>query len=96
MDYHERFLALVERCRGLAAPSEYAPLLGDLAQLLDIPVAAYRTFIDDFVERVGEMPQMLSYAHGTTLELDPVVLRMEVDDDLTSRITQQLREIAAH
>ena len=41
------------------------------------------------------MPQMLSYAHGTTLELDPVVLHMEVDDDLTSRITQQLREIAA-
>jgi len=75
--------------------SEYAPLLGDLARLLDIPVAAYRTFIDDFVERVAEMPEMLSYAHDTTVELDPVVLHLEVDNDLTSRISQQLREIAA-
>jgi hypothetical protein len=96
MDYHERFLGLVERCRGLAVPSEYAPLLGDLARLLDIPVAAYRTFIDGFVERVGEMPEMLSYAHGSTIELDPVVLHMDVDDKLLSRITQELRGIAAH
>jgi hypothetical protein len=62
---------------------------------LDVPVAAYRTFIDDFVQRVGEMPEMLHYAHGT-VELDPVVLRMTVDSGLLKRITKQLSEIAAH
>jgi len=56
MDYHERFRALAERCRGLAAPSRYAGLLRDLAQLTDAPLAGYRTFINEFVERVGEMP----------------------------------------
>jgi hypothetical protein len=45
-----------------------------VAQLSDILVAADHTLTDDFVERVGEMPQMLPYAHGTTVELDPVVL----------------------
>jgi len=94
MDYHDRFLAMAERCRGLAAPSEYAELLSDLARLLDVPLASYRTFIDDFVERVGEMPQMLHYAHGGTLELDPVVLRMDPDGALLNRITHGLSQIA--
>jgi len=96
MDYHDRFLAMAERCRGLTAPSEYAELLRDLGQLLDVPLASYRTFIDDFVERVGEMPQMLHYAHGGTLELDPVVLRMDPDSALLNRITHGLSRIAAH
>jgi hypothetical protein len=95
MDYHERFLRLSERCRGLAAPSRYEGLLRDLAQLTDVPLTGYRTFIDDFVERVGEMPEMLRYAHGSTIELDPVVLHMDVDDGLLKRITKQVSEIAA-
>jgi hypothetical protein len=94
MDYHERFLGLAERCRGLAAPSHYEGVLRDLAQLTDVPLAAYRTFVNDFVDRVGEMPEMLHYARGT-VELDPVVLHMDVDDELLTRITKQLSEIAA-
>jgi hypothetical protein len=94
MDYHERFLALVERCRGLTVASDHVPLINDLAQLLDIPITAYRTFIDDFVQRVGEMPQMLHYAHGM-VELDPVVLHMDVSDQLLQRISQQISTIAA-
>jgi hypothetical protein len=95
MDYHERFLALVERSRGLKIASDHAPLIDDLSQLLGLPVASYRTFIDDFVERVGEMPRMLHYAHGT-VELDPVVLHMEVSDQLLGRIRNQLSAIAPH
>jgi hypothetical protein len=96
MDYHERFLALAERCRGLSAPSDYEELLGDLEKLMDVPLGSYRKFIDDFVERVGEMPEMLHYAHGGTVELDPVVLHMDVDDELLARINKQLADIAAH
>jgi hypothetical protein len=93
MDYHERFLGLAERCRGLAVPSHYEGLLRDLAQLMDVPLVGYRAFIDDFVERVGEMPEMLHYAHGP-VELDPVVLHMDVDDKLLARITKQINQIA--
>ena len=94
MDYHERFLALAERCRGLAAPSQYEGLLRDLAQLLNIPLSSYRKFIEDFVERVGDMPEMLYYARGT-VELDPVRLHMDVDDKLLERITKRFSGIAA-
>jgi hypothetical protein len=59
MDYRERFLGLAERCRGLAAPSGYAGLLRDLAHLMDAPLAGYRRFINEFVEHVGEMPELV-------------------------------------
>ena len=94
MDYHERFLGLAERCRGLAAPSRYAGLLRDLAHLMDAPLAGYRKFINEFAERVGEMPEMLHYARGT-IELDPVLLHIETDDKLLERISKQLNQIAA-
>ncbi|MEY8016302.1 hypothetical protein [Mycobacterium servetii] len=95
MDYHDRFLGMVERCRGLAVASEYGPLMDDLAQLLDVPLAAYRAFIADFVDRVGEMPAMLPYSRGT-VALDSVVLHMDVEDGLIARIRPQLNAIAAH
>ena len=94
MDYHERFLGLAERCRGLAAPSRYAGLLRDLAHLMDAPLAGYRRFINDFVERVGEMPALLHYGCGT-VELDPVLLHIEADDELLKRINKQLNQISA-
>ena len=94
MDYHERFLGLAERCRGLAAPSCYAGLLRDVAHLMDAPLAGYRKFINEFAERVGEMPEMLHYARGT-IELDPVLLHIETDDKLLERISKQLNQIAA-
>jgi hypothetical protein len=94
MDYHERFLGLAERCRGLAAPSRYTGLLRDLAHLMDAPLAGYRRFINEFVERVGEMPELLHYGRGT-IELDPVLLHMEADDKLLERISKQLNQISA-
>src|SRR5271170_6574896 len=94
MDYHERFLGLAERCRGLAAPSCYARLLRDVAHLMDAPLAGYRKLINEFAERVGEMPEMLNYASGT-IELDPVLLHMEADDGVLERISKQLNQIAA-
>ena len=94
MDYHERFLGLAERCRGLAAPSCCARLLRDVAHLMDAPLAGYRKFINEFAERVGEMPEMLHYARGT-IELDPVLLHIETDDKLLERISKQLNQIAA-
>lgn len=94
MDYLEQFLELSELCRSVSAPSQYAELMRDCASLADVPVDSYRTFIDEFVERVGEMPELLRYATGT-VEADPVVLEMDVDDHLLSRITRRLEAISA-
>jgi hypothetical protein len=94
MDYLEQFLELSELCRSMSAPSEYADLMLDCARLADVPVDSFRTFIDEFVERVGEMPELLRYATGT-VEADPVVLEMDVDEHLLSRITRRLEAISA-
>lgn len=92
MDYHERFLELSERCRNVSVPHEYSDLLSDLTKYAEIPLQAYRTFIDDFVERVGEMPELLRYASGA-VEVDPVLLHMESDTELLDRIFKRLKTI---
>ncbi len=64
MDFHERFLVLAERCRGLSAPVDCTELLRNCGLLMDIPLESYRNFIDDFAERVAEMPEVLRYARN--------------------------------
>ena len=93
MDYHGRFLELAERCRDFQAPAEYTDLMRDVRELMNIPLDGYRTFIDDFVERIAEMPELLRYGSGT-VEADPVFLHMDVDDELMKRIAKQLRTAA--
>jgi hypothetical protein len=58
--------------------------------MMNIPLDSYRTFIDDFVDRITEMPELLRYGRGT-VEGDPVVLHMRVDDQLLQRIGTLLR-----
>ncbi|WP_407687582.1 hypothetical protein [Mycobacterium sp. HUMS_1102779] len=95
MDYHDRFLGMVERCRGLGGLQRICAAAGRSGATLGRPGRRYRTFIDDFVDRVQEIPAMLQYAHGT-IALDPVVLHMDVEDGLIRRIRLQLNAIAAH
>jgi hypothetical protein len=93
MDYHERFLELAERCRDFAAPSQYTDLMRDVRELMGIPLDAYNAFIDDFVDRIAEMPELLRHARGT-VEADPVLPHMHVDDRLLQRISKQVRATA--
>jgi hypothetical protein len=94
MDYLEQFLELSELCREVSAPGHYADLIRDCARLADVPLEGYRSFIDEFVARVGEMAQLLRYAKGT-VEVDPVVLHMDVDNQLLARITRRLKALPA-
>ena len=60
---------------------------------MNIPLDGYETFIDDFVELIGQMPDLLRYGSGT-VEADPVMLHMAVDDQLMKRITRQIKAAA--
>ena len=93
MDYHDRFLALAERCRDFQAPSRYAGLMRDCSALMLIPLDGYRAFIDDFVEVVAEMPDVMIHGRGT-IEMEPVQLHMSVDDQLLKRIRKQIQAAA--
>jgi hypothetical protein len=65
----------------------------DVREVMSIPLDSYRTFIDDFVDRVAEMPELIRHACGT-VEADPLVLYVHIDDRLVKRITAQLRAVA--
>lgn len=92
MDYHERFLALSERCRGLSAPSRYSDILADCAQLLDIPLQSYREFIAEYVDIIKALPRVLGHATGD-IDLGSLGLYMKIDDRLQSRIYRRLDAI---
>lgn len=93
MDYHERFLELSERCRGLSVPSQYADVLTDCARLLDIPLQSYREFIGELVDVIEALPQLLQHATGV-VNMGSVVLDVDIDDQLRSRIFKRLEAIS--
>jgi hypothetical protein len=93
MDYHDRLLALSERCRGVTVPHRYAELQRDCGLLMVIPLEGYTTFIDDFVGRIVEMHDVARYARGDVL-LDPVLLSITDDDELISRVGRQISQVA--
>ncbi|MGD9620068.1 MAG: hypothetical protein AB7G47_07240 [Mycolicibacterium sp.] len=93
MDYHDRFLELSERCRGLSAPCEYSDLLADCARLLDMPLQTYRTFIAEYVEVVESLPQVFEHATGP-IHLGNIVMELECDDRLFKRIFKRLKEVS--
>ena len=60
---------------------------------MNIPLEGYRTFIDDFVELIGEMPELIRHARGRSRPTQSS-LHMDVDDQLIKRITKQVRAAA--
>ena len=93
MDYHDRLLALAERCRGVTVAHRYAELQRDAGLLMVIPLEGYTTFIDDFVGRVSEMHDVARYAPGD-VQLDPVVLSITDDGELISLVGRQISQVA--
>ena len=93
MDYHDRLLALSERCRSVTVPHRYAELQRDAALLMVIPLEGFNTFIEDFIGRISEMHDVARYARGD-VQLDPVVLSITDDDELIARVGRQISQFA--
>ena len=86
------FLRISKACRGLAAPASCRGLLPDCARLTDVPLDAYSAFIDDYVARMAEIPEILAWAVGP-IEVGPVILDLDGDDEVMERFFARLREI---
>ena len=93
MDYHDRLLALSERCRSVTVPHRYAELQRDAGLLMVIPLEGFTRFIEDFIGRVSEMHDVARYAPGD-VQLDPVALSITDDDELISRVGRQISQFA--
>ena len=83
MDYHDRLLALSERCRSVTVPHRYAELQRDACLLMVIPLEGYHSFIENFISRIFEMHDVARYSPGD-VQLDPVVLAITDDDSCGS------------
>ncbi|RAV00480.1 hypothetical protein [Mycolicibacter senuensis] len=93
MDLHERVLTLAERCRGIDTLSDHADVVRDCARVFDAPLEGYRKFIDEFVERVGEFPELLRYARGY-IEMDPIMLEVNDSNGLLDKAFAGIRSLA--
>ena len=92
MDFQERFLELSERCRELSVPYECAELLADCARLLDMPLQGYREFVGELTDFVESIPQVLQHATGS-VHMGAIVLVIDIDDKLSSRILRRMDAI---
>lgn len=92
MDCHDQLLDLAEHCRGVRVPRNCADLQRDMSRLAVIPLNGFATFISDFTDRVAEMADVARYATGD-VQLDPVELAVEDDDELLERVSGRLQQL---
>lgn len=95
MDFYDRILGFSERARGLAAPSGYADLLNNVAPLSDSGIYGYNRFIDEFVQRVAEMPAIVLAANGGDVQGEPIVLTFDSPTELIETIGEQMGALIA-
>lgn len=93
MDFHERFLELSERCRGLSVPSECEDVVADCALLIDAQLQSFREFVTDFVDVVEALPRVLDHATGT-VHLGSLGLYLSIDDAIRKRMFERLDAIS--
>lgn len=93
MDYHDRLLALSERCRAVRTPIDCRDLQRDFAVLTAVPLDGFTAFIDEFARRVDQMADVARYATGD-VELEPVALSMDDDARVVERVSARLQQIS--
>jgi len=89
MDYHDRFLELAERCRGIRVVHSGTELQRDFGLLTVLPLDGFGAFIETFIERLTEMADVVRYAPGDVV-LDPVVLAVPDDEELLTRVSDRI------
>jgi hypothetical protein len=93
MDFYDRYLQLAQRVRGVSAPSRFINVIDTCARLVDEPLAGMEDFIEDYVAIVESMPARLIAAEGHTV-VEPVEIRIHVDNELLEELIRQLKDLA--
>jgi nucleoside phosphorylase len=76
---YEQMIDWADYVRATEVPQQSRKLLDLLAQFADLPIETLRAFMDDFVERIGKMPDALAAGEvvdttfNVKIELDPHV-----------------------
>lgn len=92
MDYHDRYLIIVEQCLALDVSPAHTDVQRDCARFLSIPLNGFRPFVNDMVERVAEMGEVQRWARAP-IKLPPVYLGLDDDDKLRKRVFKGLNAL---
>jgi hypothetical protein len=93
MDFYDRYLQLAQHVRGVSAPSDYVNVLDTCARLVDEPLAGMEDFIRDFLAILEGLPARIIAAKGQNI-VQPVELRIHVNDQVLEDLLRQLRDLA--
>lgn len=91
MDYHDRLLALSERCRSISPPSYYADVVAECARVINRLLQGYRDFIAELVDVVEALPKFLRHADG---DIHLGSLALDLDIKGVSHLTKRLDAIS--
>lgn len=92
MDYYDRFLELAEECRRCAVPDQYADLIHDCTQFMNLPLRDFGDFINDILERFEDLQLCVARGHEG-IDLEPVLLRTTTDDRLIWSMLDRVKAI---
>lgn len=91
MDYHDRLLALSERCRSVTPSSYYGDVVAECARVINRLLQGYRDFIAELVDVVEALPKYLRHAEG---DIHLGSLALDLDIEGVSHLTKRLNAIS--
>jgi len=91
-DYYVRSLELAEECQTCSVPAEYAELIHDCTQLLNLPLRDFANFLNECLECLADF-QGRAMAGECDIKLDPIVYRITTDDRMVRSIIGRLQAL---
>lgn len=91
MDYHAALLAEAEKCVQTPVESDAYVFVHDVGAAFLTELVAFDQLISKLCASVGEAQDLLPYANGRDIQLDEVLVRPEVPDGLTERISAHIK-----
>lgn len=88
----EDLLDWSSRVRALGVPRDYEELFSLLARTADQPIAEYRTFVDDAVRQMDQLPELLARDENTIVK---VTLTLTLDQALIDEYLAEAQRLAA-
>jgi hypothetical protein len=92
-DYYVRSLELAEECQTCSVSVEYAELIHDCTQLLNLPLRDFGSFLNDFLECLADF-QHRAMAGECDIKLDPVVYRITTDVRMVRSVMRRIQAIS--
>ena len=91
LSIYDDSLDWVANIRGTLVPPECEDLRELAAQMMSVPIAQSREFIDSAVLQIGQIPEQVARGESVVIEL---VFELSIDDEISSALTREQNRLA--